>query len=164
LIIGDGPEKENLEAQAANLDIAEKVHFAGMVEYSNIPAYLVASDIFVTPSITETFGLSTVEAMAAGLPALGVDAPGTADIIDDGTTGFISSNDAAVFTAKLIRLSTDDELRKKMGQQARKASEKYDIQTTTGMIDQHYRRLFETARRRKNNPRYKVTHLMDKFQ
>src|SRR4030066_1390586 len=147
LIVGDGPERENLETQVKHMDLSTKVHFTGMVEYKDVPAYLAACDIFVTPSSSETFGLSTVEGMAAGLPALGIDAPGTRDIIEDGVTGLISSEDLAVFTAKLVLLSTNHQLRKRMGIKARQASEKYDIQTTTEILLQHYQRIVEAANR-----------------
>ena len=164
LIVGDGPEHENLEAQVKHMNIATKVHFTGMVEYKDIPSYLAASDIFVTPSSAETFGLSTIEAMAAGLPVLGLDAPGSRDIIVDGITGLITSDDVAVFTAKLILLSTDHELRNRMRKQALLSSNKYDIQTTTDTLLQNYHRLIEVANLRRKGTRYKVNRLLDKFQ
>jgi 1,2-diacylglycerol 3-alpha-glucosyltransferase len=164
LIVGDGPDRENLEAQVKHMNIAAKVHFTGMIDYKEVPAYLAASDIFVTPSSSETFGLSTVEAMAAGLPVLGMDAPGSRDIIEDGITGLITSDDVAVFTAKLVLLSTDHELRKRMRKHALQESKKYDIQTTTGILLQHYQRLVEAAKLRKKSARYKVNRLLDKFK
>jgi glycosyltransferase involved in cell wall biosynthesis len=148
LVVGDGPERENLEAQVRHMNIETKVFFTGMVDYLEIPAYLASSDIFVTPSSAETFGLSTVEAMAAGLPTLGIDAPGTADIIEDGITGLVTQDDLAVFTAKLVLLSTNHELRQVMGKQAVQESKKYDIKTTTSILIQHYEQLVEAARQR----------------
>ena len=164
LIVGDGPDRENLEAQVKHMNIDNKVHFTGMVDYKDIPSYLATCDIFVTPSISETFGLSTIEAMAAGLPVLGVDAPGSRDIIEDGITGLTTPDDVAVFTAKLILLSTDHGLRIKMGKQALLLSKKYDIQTTTGTLLQHYERLVEEASLRKKGARYKVNRWFDKLQ
>jgi 1,2-diacylglycerol 3-alpha-glucosyltransferase len=164
LVVGDGPERENLEAQVKHMDIDTKVFFTGMVDYKEIPSYLACSDIFVTPSSAETFGLSTVEAMAAGLPTLGIDSPGTGDIIEDGVTGLVTSDDLAVFTAKLVLLSTNHELRRVMGKQAIQASKKYDIQTTTNILIQHYQQLVEAAKRRKKGARYKLTRFLDRFQ
>ncbi len=164
LIVGEGPERDNLEAQVRQMNIANKVFFTGLVGYKDIPAYLVSSDIFVTPSSAETFGLSTVEAMAAGLPALGIDAPGSGDIIEDGITGLITIDDLAVFTAKLCFLSTNHEARKTMGKNAFLASEKYDIQSTTNRTLQHYQTLIDAARQRKKSPRYQLSRLLDKFQ
>ncbi len=164
LVVGDGPERENLEAQVKLMNIESKVFFTGMIDYKEIPSYLAASDIFVTPSSSETFGLSTVEGMAAGLPALGIDAPGTRDIIQDGVTGLISSEDLAIFTAKLVLLSTNHQLRQVMGKQAIESSKQYDIQTTTNTLLQHYQRLTDEAKRRKKGSRYKITRFLDRFQ
>jgi 1,2-diacylglycerol 3-alpha-glucosyltransferase len=164
LVVGDGPEKENLEAQVKHMNIETKVFFTGMVDYKEIPSYLASSNIFVTPSNAETFGLSTVEAMAAGLPTLGIDAPGTGDIIEDGVTGLVTSDDLAVFTAKLVLLSTNHELRRVMGKQAVQASKKYDIQTTTGILIQHYQKLVASAKRRRKGARFKLTRFLDRFQ
>jgi len=164
LIVGDGPDRENLEAQVKLMNINSKVHFAGMVDYQYVPNYLASSDVFVTPSSSETFGLSTIEAMATGLPVIGIDAPGTTDIVEDGITGIISPDDVAVLTAKLILLATEHELRKRMGQQALVSSKRYDIQTTTGTLIQHYERLVEEAKMRKRGVRQKVSRLFDRFQ
>jgi glycosyltransferase involved in cell wall biosynthesis len=164
LLVGDGPERENLEALVKRMDIETRVFFTGMIDYKEIPAYLHSSDIFVTPSSSETFGLSTIEAMAAGLPALGMDAPGSQDIIEDGVTGLITSDDLAVFTAKLVLLSTNHDLRREMGKQGQISSEKYAIETTTGVLLTHYNRLLEATRRRKKGARYKLASLLDRFQ
>jgi glycosyltransferase involved in cell wall biosynthesis len=164
LIVGDGPERENLENQIKHMKIADKVYFTGMVDYETIPAYLAACDIFVTPSSSETFGLSTVEAMAAGLPVLGMDAPGSRDIIEDGITGLVTPDDVAVFTGKLILLSTDLELRKRMRKQALHFTKKYDIQTTTNTLLGHYQKLIESAQSRKKKPLYTVNRLLDKLK
>jgi glycosyltransferase involved in cell wall biosynthesis len=164
LVVGDGPERENLEAQVKHMNIGSKVYFTGMVEYKEIPGYLATSDIFVTPSSAETFGLSTVEAMAAGLPTLGIDAPGTGDIIEDGITGLVTTDDLAVFTAKLVLLSTNHELRKVMGRQAVQESKNYDIQTTTSILVQHYQQLVEKSKRRKKGVYYKLNRFLDRFQ
>lgn len=163
LFVGDGVERENLENQIKHMNISSKVYFTGMIDYQHIPSYLAACDIFVTPSSSETFGLSTIEAMAAGLPVLGMDAPGSRDIIEDGISGFITSDDVDVVTAKLVYLSTNHEQRKKMGKQAYQISTKYDIQTTTGALLEHYQRLVEGRKPRKKGPIYKVNRVLDKF-
>jgi 1,2-diacylglycerol 3-alpha-glucosyltransferase len=164
LVVGDGPDRENLEAQAKHMDIGSKVYFTGMIDYKDIPAYLSASDIFATPSSSETFGLSTVEAMASGLPALVIDAPGSVDIIEDGVTGLVAADDLAVFTAKLVLMCTNHELRRVMGINAIEASKKYDIQTTTRQLVEHYEQLVVKAKRRHKSPRYRLARFLDRFQ
>ncbi|PWB53869.1 MAG: hypothetical protein C3F13_08150 [Anaerolineales bacterium] len=164
LLVGEGPDHENLAAQVRHMSLENKVHFTGLVDYRDIPRYLASADIFVTPSSAETFGLSTVEGMAAGLPVLGIDAPGSGDIIENGINGLVTSDDLAEFTAKLVMLSTSHEMRRTMGENAIKSSEKYDIQTTTNATLQHYCRLIESTKKRKKSPRYRFTRFFDRFR
>ena len=76
VLIGDGPDKQTLELLAAELGIAERATFTGQVPFDEIPVYLKAADLFVFASVTETQGLVTIEAMAAGLPVVAVDGSG----------------------------------------------------------------------------------------
>lgn len=164
LIVGDGPDRDNLESLVKHMDMSHKVFFTGMVDYQSVPYYLASSDVFVTPSRTETFGMSTVEAMATGLPVIGIDAPGTTDLIEEGVSGLIANDDLAVLAAKLGLLATNPDLRKKLGQGAFQASKKYDIQNTTEILLQNYHRLVEAAKGRKQGVRQKVTRILDRFQ
>jgi glycosyltransferase involved in cell wall biosynthesis len=164
LIVGNGPERINLEIQVKNMGIESKVFFTGMIPYSDVPHYLAASDLFITSSITEVFPLSVIEAIGAGLPVLGINAPGIRDIIEDGKTGLISPNDLESFTAKLVLLSNDHELRQAMGKQAIQSSKKYDIRTITRILIQHYQRLVDTAKQSNQEITSKPTRFLDKFQ
>jgi glycosyltransferase involved in cell wall biosynthesis len=163
LLIGDGPERDNLQDLVHNLNIDDKVHFTGMVPYEELPGFLASADAFVTASVTEVHPLSVIEAMAAGLPVLGIISPGISDTIEDRVTGFLASNDLASFTAKMVLLVTDGELRSKMGEQARQASSKYDINRTTQLMIERYTRLVNESRGRKNNLRTRITQLLDNW-
>jgi glycosyltransferase involved in cell wall biosynthesis len=163
-MVGSGPERNNLETQVKNMGIESKVFFTGMIPYSDVPHYLAASDLFITSSITEVFPLSVIEAIGAGLPVLGINAPGIRDIIEDGKTGLISPNDLESFTAKLVLLSNDHELRHAMGKRAIQASKKYDIRTITRILIQHYQRLVDTAKQGNQEINSKPTRFLDKFQ
>src|SRR5687768_8209221 len=68
VLIGDGPDRQTLESLAMELGIAERVTFTGQLAFDEIAAYLKAADLFSFASVTETQGLVTIEAMAAGLP------------------------------------------------------------------------------------------------
>jgi glycosyltransferase involved in cell wall biosynthesis len=68
LLVGDGPERENLKRLAVELDLENYVIFAGTT--NDVPAYLSAMDVFVFPSIFEGFGMAPLEAIAAGLPVV----------------------------------------------------------------------------------------------
>ncbi|HLE51700.1 MAG TPA: glycosyltransferase [Anaerolineales bacterium] len=164
MIIGDGPERDNLEALVRMMGIADRVHFTGVVAYEEIPRYLVAADAFVTASVTEVHPLSVIEAMAAGLPVLGIRSPGVSDTVEDGVSGLIAQEeDLAEFTAKMVRLVTDQEARKKMRVQAIQVAGAYAIERTTNLILEQYQRIVEAASGRKRGMRLRVTHLVDKI-
>ncbi len=151
LVIGDGSDRENLEERVRLMGLAERVHFTGMVPYNDLPAYLAAADAFVTASVSEVHPLSVIEALASGLPVVGIQSPGVGDIIQDGITGYLASEeDLAAFTAKLSRIVTDSENREKMSRQAKQAASLYAIENTTEIILEHYQELWNefTGRKR----------------
>ncbi|MES0359833.1 MAG: glycosyltransferase [Anaerolineales bacterium] len=144
LVIGDGSDRENLEERVRLMGLAERVHFTGMVPYNDLPAYMAAADAFVTASVSEVHPLSVIEALASGLPVVGIQSPGVGDIIQDGITGYLASEeDLAAFTAKLSRIVTDSENREKMSRQAKQAASLYSIENTTGIILEHYQEIWD---------------------
>jgi glycosyltransferase involved in cell wall biosynthesis len=151
LLVGSGPDKENLQYQVKLADPdGVLVHFTGFVPYEELPGYLAASDAFVTASVTEVHPLSVIEAMAAGLPVLGTSSPGIGDTITDGVTGLLAhDNDIASFTAKMVRLVTCHEARHNMGQRASIEVEQYDIDNTTNLIIQNYQEVIDQVAERK---------------
>jgi len=164
LLLGSGPEEENLKMLAAELGISKQVHFTGLIEYDDIPRYLAMCDLFVTASVTEVHPLSVIEAMASGLPVVGIRSVGVGDTVEDGVTGFLSSNAQAAFAAKLTRLCIEKSMRKKMGAAARKASEKYAIERTTRTMLSHYEQLVSEAGHRQRGIRYRLRSLLERFR
>jgi 1,2-diacylglycerol 3-alpha-glucosyltransferase len=152
LIIGDGAERDNLEDRVKVMGISDRVRFTGMIPYTELPAYMVVADAFVTASVTEVHPLSVIEAMASGLPVVGILSPGVGDTVEDGVTGFLASEeDLAVFTAKLSRMVTDRELREKMSLQAKEASKEYSIENTTQIMIDRYQKLYQDHAGRKRS-------------
>src|SRR5262249_42678557 len=84
LVVGDGPERRELEAQAQRLGLIGRVVFAGQLDHAHVVDALFASDLFVFPSQTETLGLAVLEAMAAGRPVVAVRGGAVAEIVRDG--------------------------------------------------------------------------------
>jgi glycosyltransferase involved in cell wall biosynthesis len=118
VIIGDGPLKPELEKQAADLGVADSVTFAGFVSAEDKVAILSASDLYVSTSQHEGFGLVYLEGMAAGLPVICYDFGGQTDFLEhDVTGGLISLNDEAAFAECVHRYLDSESLR----QQARDA-------------------------------------------
>jgi 1,2-diacylglycerol 3-alpha-glucosyltransferase len=145
LIIGGGPEEGQLKKFTAENHLSDRIHFYGMVAYDQIPKYLAMCDIFVTASVTEVHPISVIEAMAAGLPALGIHSVGVGDTIEAGHTGLLSNMNQASFAAHLTRLCLDQELRKEMSLAARKAAEKYSVEKTIQILLEYYERLVYAA-------------------
>lgn len=163
LILGDGASREELETLASELGLSSRVHFAGMVPYDSLPAYLAMCDAFVTASVTEVHPLSVIEAMGAGLPVLGIHSPGVSDTVVDGVTGFLSQEEAADFAVKMTRLIMDRGLRKKMGAAAREESTKYAIERTTRMMLRYYETLVNAAQPRHRGLRFRLRSFLEQF-
>jgi glycosyltransferase involved in cell wall biosynthesis len=119
LLVGEGQERQALESLVAELGLADKVRLPGFRE--DIPAVLEAMDIFAFPSLSEGLPRAVMEAMAAGLPCVALDVGGNGEAVVDGETGYVvSPGDAPGFTAGLLRLVQDPELRKKLGEAGKK--------------------------------------------
>ncbi|MBC8509171.1 MAG: glycosyltransferase [Anaerolineales bacterium] len=126
VVLGDGAERKDLRKLAKNLEIAGQVDFLGEITPNDIPGYLTAADVFIFASVTETQGLVTMEAMAAGLPVAAIDATGTRDVVTDGIEGFLTENSAPALTAA-IELLLDKEMRLQFSQAARQRAETFGI-------------------------------------
>ena len=152
-LVGDGPEMDNLRDQAEEAGLGARVVFVGQVPHEAVPGYLRAADVFVTASETEVHPFSLIEAMAAGLPALGIRSPGVGDTIVDGVNGVLSTPDLAVFTAQMARLVLDEGLRRGLAEQARATSQQYDISRTSTLVLREYERLAsQRPQRRSDDP------------
>ena len=135
-----------------------------MQPYNELPRYLSMADIFVTASLTEVHPLSVVEAMASGLPVLGIHSVGVGDTVEDGVTGLLSSPDQAAFAAQLTRLCMDRQLRLRMGSAARQASGKYAIERTTQIMLERYERLLIEFAPHRRGLSFHLRNLMEKLR
>jgi glycosyltransferase involved in cell wall biosynthesis len=120
LIVGDGPERQRLSEQAAALGLHDQVVFLG--ERTDVPDLLAAMDIFAFPSLFEGFPNAVLEAMAAGLPVVATDIPGTNEVVQDGITGYlVPVDDPKAFAAKLVILAAEPTRRLAFGTAGRQA-------------------------------------------
>jgi glycosyltransferase involved in cell wall biosynthesis len=126
VLIGDGPDKQTLEALAAELSIAERVTFTGQLPFDEVPAYLKAADMFSFASVTETQGLVTIEAMAAGLPIVAVDGSGTHDTVDNGKEGFLVENDPDALASEISKMLSNPQQMKQFSVKALKKARTFD--------------------------------------
>jgi len=165
LILGSGQKEyeDELRPLPAELQIKDRVKFAGMIPYQKLPAYLAMCDAFVTTSVTEVHPYSVIEAMAAGLPVVGIDSPGVGDSIVDGETGLLSIDDLAAYTAKLMMLCLNANLQKKLGIAAKKASNQFSIDRTTKMMLKQYNRLIQNTKPVKQKLDERLLEILQEF-
>lgn len=121
IIVGDGDLKEVYQAMAVNLEIKDKVFFAGRASSDELPQYYQLADIFVLPSINrcEAFGLVLLEAMASGLPCLAANLPGVRRVIDNKCGLLVEPNNISDLAKKIFSLLSNKDLRLAMSQAGR---------------------------------------------
>ncbi|WP_227873047.1 glycosyltransferase family 4 protein [Brachybacterium ginsengisoli] len=117
VLVGDGPYRPELEARAASLGITDRVRFTGVVAPADIPRWYRMGDVFVGASLSETQGLTFIEAMACGLPLLCRRDPSLASVVVEGVTGW-QFEGAAQFTSHLSALLDDPIRREQMSRAA----------------------------------------------
>jgi glycosyltransferase involved in cell wall biosynthesis len=165
ILIGGGVQQyeEEIRAAVESQTNSNRIHMTGRVPYDQLPAYLAMCDIFATASITEVHPLSVIEAMGAGLPTMGIESVGVGDTVENGITGFLSTNDMASFTAKLTRLCLDPDLRQQMGSAAREASSVYAIERTTALMLKQYEKLVNEGVSHKTNLNTRLRDILERF-
>ena len=136
---GEGPTRAALEAEIRLLGIADRVVLLGFRR--DVPMVLAALDLFVQPSIYEGFGLSLLEAMAAGLPSVASRVGGIPEVIEDGHTGLlVPPQDPAALASAIIRLLGDRDGARRLGEAAAgRARDKYSLARVAARVDELYR-------------------------
>jgi len=121
LLVGDGPNRAALEAIVKRLNLQETVLFTGMVPHEDVGLYYHLGDIFVNASTSEAQGLTYIEALAAGLPALCHADEALDGVVEDGVNGW-QYHDEAEFRAKLAEFASAAALQKRMAEAASRSA------------------------------------------
>jgi colanic acid/amylovoran biosynthesis glycosyltransferase len=148
-IIGDGPLRQNLEAQIAKLNLARIVKLLGWKNQRELVEILDNSHIFIATSVTAADGnqdapVNTLkEAMAMGLPAIGTYHGGIPELVEDVVSGFlVPERDAGAIAIKLLYLIEHPEIWEQMGMAGRHQVEaKYDMETLNDELTEFYQRI-----------------------
>jgi glycosyltransferase involved in cell wall biosynthesis len=106
VLVGDGPERARAERQVRAHGLGDRVRFAGRLPRAGILEVFAASDVYVQPSVKESFGLAALEARTAGLPVVARSQTGTAGFIHDEVQGLLAADDPAMVRA-IVRLGRD---------------------------------------------------------
>lgn len=137
VIVGDGPEREALQALARDLGVAEAVTWTGARK--DIQNFVPYFDVFAMPSLSEAFGIAAAEAAACGVPVVASAVGGLPEVIQDGLTGFlVPSQDPAALAAKIGLLLSDRSLRERMGSLAERSVERFSSTVLSGQWDEVY--------------------------
>ena len=122
LMIGDGPDRYRATELAAELGVSGRVAFLG--SFPRIEELLAVCDLFLLPSIKESFGLVALEAMASGVPVVAADTGGIPEVVQDSVTGFIRpAKDVDAMAAAALKLLTDANLHAEFAKAARQRAE-----------------------------------------
>jgi glycosyltransferase involved in cell wall biosynthesis len=143
-LAGQGAEREQLLRLATDLGVADHVHFVGELSPDRISAFLRALDVFVFPTLAETFGLAAVEAAQAGVPVIANDLTVLREVLAvDGKPCalFVDAADAGTFADAVQRLLADKDLAMVLSARGRNLSKRYSLDA---MVDQ-YAALIEGA-------------------
>ena len=128
-IIGDGPERANLLRLINELGLDAKVRLLGAKTNREIVQHYQEASVFVMPSLREGLGVAAMEAMACGVPVVATKVGGVPELVEDGRTGFlVEVGDHQELAGKIALLLNDNQLRTKMGREARRrVIESFDI-------------------------------------
>ena len=137
LIVGDGPSKKDLQEQAKELNIQDKVIFTGKIPYNDVPKYYNLGDVFVNASLTETQGLTFIEAMAAGIPVVAKYAPNLSEYIKNGKNGILVKKNTD-FKNYILKLFNDEKMVNSLINNGYQTAKEYSIEQFGDKLEMLY--------------------------
>lgn len=149
LIVGDGPSKKALEEQAKKLNIQDNVIFTGKIPWNEVPKYYNIGDVFVNASVTETQGLTFIEAMAAEVPIVAKYAPNLSEFIHTNENGILVKKNTD-FKDAIIKVINDNELRNKLIASGNNTAKEYSIEVFGDRLEMLYSEIIELHKNKTN--------------
>jgi glycosyltransferase involved in cell wall biosynthesis len=147
LLVGSGEPAyiTKLQALAKDQGVDKQVAFVERVEYSEMPSIFENADVLLQPSRWESFGVVILEAAAVGIPAIATDVGGVSELLVDAKAGLlVPSGDVNALAEMMLRLAADEELRRRLGQNAHQmVCEHYDFQINADQMERLYMDLVE---------------------
>lgn len=149
LIVGGGPDLEDLKKQAKRLDVLDYVFFEGLVVSEDVPMYYHTADAFISASTTETQGLTYIEALASGLGIFAVRDEVLEGIVIDGKTGYYF-DDFSDLAQKVEQFTNDKQAKTAIFDNALEVSKQYSLEVYYDRIINCYREAIEIENNEKN--------------
>ncbi|MCS6934270.1 MAG: N-acetyl-alpha-D-glucosaminyl L-malate synthase BshA [Chitinophagales bacterium] len=148
-LVGDGPERMNMEQLSRNLGITEQVRFLGKQE--SVEELLAIADLFVLPSESESFGLAALEAMACEVPVISSDAGGIPEINLHGKTGFLSKvGDYEDMAANAIYLLQNETVLREFRKNAYEQAKQFSIDKILPLYENYYQQIVAVGKQKVN--------------
>lgn len=142
LLIGDGPERTNIELLCRETGVCDRITFLGKQE--QIEEILSVCDLFLLPSETESFGLAALEAMACEVPVISTNTGGIPEVNIEGVTGFLSDvGDIESMAKNALYILSDDSILRKFKSNALKQAQSFHIDKILPMYEHVYRNLMK---------------------
>ncbi len=148
LIVGDGPSKKSLEEQAKKLNIENKVIFTGKVPWNEVPKYYNLGDVFVNASITETQGLTFIEAMAAEVPVVAKYAPNLSEFIKNNKNGILVKKNAD-FKNAIVDVIENKNLKETIIKGGNETAKEYSIEVFGDKLEMLYSEIIKLHKAKK---------------
>ncbi|MDR1449527.1 MAG: glycosyltransferase [Propionibacteriaceae bacterium] len=146
-IAGDGRDRDRLESLADELVLGPRLRWLGRVDRAELPDLYRAFHVFATTSETETQGIVIMEAMATGLPVVGVTAGALEDIVKDGRNGYaVPPRNPEATAAAITRLLQDRSLRETFGAASLEIVAKHNLDDVLGEFEDIYRQVLANRR------------------
>jgi len=140
LLVGDGPERQNLEQLCRELEICDHTVMLGKIQ--NVREILCCTDLFLLPSETESFGLSALEALASSVPVVSSNSGGLPEVNKHGYSGYLSNvGDVKEMAANSISILKEDETLARFKKQAHQHSLNFGIENVLPMYEELYKKL-----------------------
>jgi glycosyltransferase involved in cell wall biosynthesis len=139
LIVGNGPDLGFFKNEAKQMGVEDSCIFTGYLERSLLSLVYAMSYVFVFPSLTDTQGLVTLEAMFSGIPVVAIGALGTLMVMGGDNGGFMVKDDKSEFTARVLDLLENEELYRKKSEEARRHAMTWSIGEITRKLADIYR-------------------------
>ncbi|NJM77969.1 MAG: glycosyltransferase family 4 protein [Acaryochloridaceae cyanobacterium RU_4_10] len=137
LVVGDGEQQEELKQFAQEKGLSDRIQWTGRVEYGNLGAYFSAADVFVLPTLEDTWGMVTLEAMVLGKPVLCSKWAGTSELVIQGENGYSFDPYEPQQLADLMRRFIEDpNLASIMGAKARQFMAQYTPEEAAKFLSQ----------------------------
>jgi glycosyltransferase involved in cell wall biosynthesis len=134
VLVGDGPARSDVERLMA--PFGERVRFVGAVAHDELPAVYASADLYLWPAVNEAYGMTFLEAQAAGLPVVAGYSGGVAAVVANGVSGILTPvGDACAFAEEVGRLLDAPEKRSRLGAAARiRVRTRHDEQTAARIL------------------------------